>query len=145
MNLSVYDDGPGDGRPNYGGITYATSSSGPFDPRLSPTYRPSNRTAAFFILDADGRTTVPCPDAARWRRWMTHSPLRVLKQEILKSGVRVSTVFVGVADCLWETEVTGGSAEHEAYMAYSTYAAAEAGHAAIVAELSRGTRGIRLR
>jgi hypothetical protein len=120
------------------------SSSGPMT-RIVDKRQYKTTPSLFLILDTDGRTPVPESDAAKWRQWMSHSPLRVLKQETLKDGTRVSTVFVGVAECLWETEVAGGHADHDAHMAYMTYAAAETGHKAIVAELSRGSRAIRIR
>ncbi len=91
-----------------------------------------------FILDADGKTPIPCDDTLTWARWF-ESASRVVRQDSVRlpSGVTVtvSTVFLGLDHSfghgdpiLWETMIFGG--DHDGYQQrYSTYKDAFAGHA----------------
>lgn len=85
-----------------------------------------------YILDADGKTPIPC-DLATWARSL-ESRSRSLKRETVVEGVEVSTVFLGLdhsfgqgPPLLWETMIFGGP--HNQYQdRYSTYDEAMAGH-----------------
>lgn len=104
--------------------------------------RPNTR-GRFYTLAVDGKTPELEPNAERWQRWMAHSPVRVVKQDVLENGSFVSTVFVGVEGALWQSLVIRADASEEARY-YNSFDAAEAGHGALLAA-ERGTRAIRMR
>lgn len=121
-------------------------------PEAQPRPRVVGQIAEFYTLAADGRRPQPEADPQKWHRWMSHSQLRVLRQETLPDGTFISTVFMGVEHgvrlgephvMLWQTAVFSQT-EPVADVFYGTYAAALAGHEAIVTRL-RGGRAIRLR
>jgi hypothetical protein len=89
-----------------------------------------------YILGGRG-TPILERDLGRWSEWLEQSENRVLKQDTLSSGVRVSTVFVGIdynfnfyrsgRPLLWETMIFGG--HHDGYcQRYATRKDALAGH-----------------
>lgn len=91
-----------------------------------------------------GKATVPCEDLIEWARWYEQAARdgsrRVASWE--KDGVRVSTVFLAIdhrfdggPPLLFETMVFGGPLDNEQER-YTTWAEAEAGHAAMVARVS---------
>ncbi|MGC2658832.1 MAG: hypothetical protein WA324_12815 [Bryobacteraceae bacterium] len=88
-----------------------------------------------------GQSIVPEPDLLTWARWFETAKRHVALTE-LPGGVKVSTVFLGLdhsfgADeepLLFETMVFGGPHDQDQYR-YPTWAAAEAGHAAVVKRL----------
>jgi hypothetical protein len=98
---------------------------------------------AFYILDGRGKP-VPEPDLGRWEEWFRCSQNRVLKQDVLSGGVRVSTVFLGFdynlsgngPPLLWETMIFGGG-DDRACQRYGSRKDALAGHVRAV-EMAKG-------
>lgn len=92
-----------------------------------------------YILDVDGNP-VPCEDVVAWGEWMEDAERRVINSVHPKTGVRVSTVFLGIdhgwddrkPPLLWETMVFGGPS-NGTMNRYSTLAEAQDGHRQMVA------------
>jgi hypothetical protein len=93
-----------------------------------------------YKLDADGKTPILCHDLMEWATSFEDESSRVVKQEDVAEGVKVSTVFLGLdhqwqptgPPLLWETMIFGGP--HDEYQThYSSYDDAVAGHAKAVA------------
>jgi len=89
-----------------------------------------------YILE--GKKPKLVEDALEWARWFETAD-RHVAQTILPSGVRVSTVFLGLdhsfcdgEPILFETMVFGKCKYDEYQERYSTYEEAEIGHARIV-------------
>jgi hypothetical protein len=87
-----------------------------------------------YILD--GHTPKRCDDIRAWSEWRRTENRRVALDEI--NGVTVSTVFLGLdhghgsgEPVLFETMVFGGALDEEQER-YTTWDAAEEGHAAMV-------------
>jgi hypothetical protein len=87
----------------------------------------------------DGKTPKRCNDLREWGEWRRSTDRRIARDEI--NGVTISTVFLGIdhgfgygAPVLFETMVFGGELDQEQER-YTTYEAAEAGHAAMVARV----------
>lgn len=94
-----------------------------------------------------GHETVPCDDILEWARAFESVERHV--GETTLNGVRVSTVFLGIAMPEWdpampwrrramlfETMVFGGALDQREWR-YETWHEAEAGHAAVVAWAQR--------
>jgi hypothetical protein len=88
-----------------------------------------------YILDADGKTPIPC-DLMTWAQWFEKRPVRALLRETVREGVDVSTVFLGIdhqygdgPPLLWETMIFGGPRDGDQWR-YPTYDEAMAGHEA---------------
>lgn len=85
-----------------------------------------------YILAADGRTAVECPDLIEWASWFEKADRTVRKTKV--GPVEVSTVFLaldhqygGGAPLLFETMVFGG--EHDQHQERcSTWDQAESQH-----------------
>src|ERR1700733_5289480 len=82
-----------------------------------------------YVLDENG-DPVREPDMAKYGAFLA-SDAKVVKQDILPDGTRVSTVFTGIDYCspprLWETMIFGGA--HDQYQdRYSSSEDALAGH-----------------
>lgn len=93
----------------------------------------------FYILDPDGTTRHA--DIHAWAEWAAHHERQVALSDL--GDIFVSTVFIGHdmsllegPPLLFETMIFGGPRDRD-QRRYSTRAEAEAGHAAIVAELQR--------
>lgn len=91
-----------------------------------------------YILDAQGNPKLA--DLFTWAEWFEKSmDERILRQTRLEPDVLVSTVFLGLDHrfsgkgdpLLWETLVFGGALDGE-QQRYSSRAAADRGHDAIV-------------
>jgi hypothetical protein len=81
---------------------------------------------AGFILN-EKRQVVPCDDLDEWVEWMATSLEQRVVAKTHVGGYRVSTVFTGERrEALFETAILGAPRIVERY---STWAAAEAGHA----------------
>lgn len=93
----------------------------------------------FYVLD--GHEPVPVDDALDWGRWLeVADEARTVAVTRTPAGT-VSTVFLGLnhrfgpgPPLLFETMIFGGKRD-QAMWRYSTWAEAEAGHAAAVAAL----------
>jgi hypothetical protein len=98
--------------------------------------------ATYYTLDADGQP-VPCDDVIAWSLWFETADRHVAQDADEATGVRVSTVFLGLdhqwkhgaPPLLWETLIFGGARDGETYR-YSSRAAALDGHRAICRELA---------
>jgi len=94
----------------------------------------------FQLYKLNGRELVPCDNVLDWARWFETADRHVA--ETIVGDARVSTVFLGLdhgfGNCdqpiVFETMVFGGNNDG-ACQRYSTWAEAEAGHAAIVDQL----------
>ena len=98
----------------------------------------------YFILDEDGKPKHE-PDSMKWAAWFEKSTFegtRIVSQNDVEDGVRVSTVFLGLSHnfmdrdgsdpILYETMIFGG--HHDMYQKrYRTRAQAMVGHAQAVA------------
>lgn len=81
----------------------------------------------------DGHEPVQCADLSEWAQWFDTSK-RIVAQDDLSDGTRVSTVFLGIdhnfsggPPLLFETMIFGGA--NDGYQVrYSTWAEAEDGH-----------------
>ena len=100
----------------------------------------------YWILD--GQMPVPCADAYTWAQWLVESKHPYVVETMLLEDVRVSTVFLGLdhrigtgLPLLFHSQVFGGALDGTIKY-YSTWAEAEAGHAALVAhvQVSLGER-----
>ena len=87
---------------------------------------------SMYTLDSTG-TPVPSEDAREWGRWMEGGN-RIIQRTELESGVRVSTVFLGIdhnffggEPLLFETMIFGGPLD-EYQWRYSTRQEALKGH-----------------
>lgn len=81
---------------------------------------------------------VQCDDLMEWAAWFEGTKNRIVAQTEVADGVAVSTVFLGLdhqfgsgPPLLFETMVFGGPLDEDQER-YSTWAAAERGHAATV-------------
>ena len=91
-----------------------------------------------FILA--GKTVVPCHDLLTWGKWVQTADRNVARDFI--GATRISTVFLGLdhnyeddgEPLIFETMVFGGPLDGE-MVRYSTWEAAEKGHAAMVARV----------
>lgn len=108
-----------------------------------------------YVLDAAG-VPVPEPDLLKWAAWYGKGKNRVTAQDRLPNGALVSTIFLGLdyrpiatsdvgAPVLWETMVLDAPDGDHRQTRYTTQDAARAGHAEVVAEVSRLTRRRRRR
>jgi hypothetical protein len=86
-----------------------------------------------YILDDKG-SPIPEEDLFKWAKWMQETNLRKVAVNTTSSGVRISTVFLGLdhsfgegEPILWETMIFGGP--HDQYQErYTSLAAAVEGH-----------------
>jgi hypothetical protein len=86
-----------------------------------------------YILDDKGNP-VPESNIRKWGTWMQNGEQRRVAWDVLESGVKVSTVFLGLdhgwdggPPVLWETMVFGGP--HDEYQErYTSLAAEKEGH-----------------
>lgn len=93
-----------------------------------------------YVLNAEGEPE-PCEDLYAWGAWMQKGN-RIVQQDTLPDGVRVSTVFLGLdhsfglgPPLLWETMIFGGP--HDSYQErHSSIDGARRGHETALA-LSR--------
>jgi hypothetical protein len=89
-----------------------------------------------YFLDQDNKA-VP---ASIWE-WSFDKAKRIVGDTILESGVRISTIFMGIDHAgegspqLFETEIQDGERHGELWR-YATWEEAEAGHQRLVRELS---------
>lgn len=88
-----------------------------------------------YILD--GTTVRSCDDLLTWARWYETAERRV-ERTTVADGIEVSTVFLGMnyqygdgPPLLFETMIFGGPMDED-QARWSTWAAAEQGHAAMV-------------
>ena len=96
--------------------------------RLTPIDIPQPET---YVLDDKG-DPVREPDIVKWGAFLA-SDAKLLKQDVLPNGTRVSTIFIGIgidslsAPRLWETMIFGGT--HDRYQdRYRSREDALAGH-----------------
>lgn len=91
------------------------------------------------------RDGTPC-DTEEWMRLLSDPEYKILKQEILPNGKKVSTVWLGLdhqfgsgEPLIFETMVfpSSGNYHDEQCKRYSTEAEALAGHERIVKELTK--------
>lgn len=96
-----------------------------------------------YVLNNE-REPVEEPDVLKWGAWLEEAgDNRVVGRTTVAPGVDVSTVFLGLdhnfapegPPLLFETMVFGGSADQSCWR-YATWEEAEAGHAAVVKQLS---------
>lgn len=76
-----------------------------------------------YILDDTGEFAVPCPDIIEWGSWFDkNSSQRIVAQEEIDDGTRISTVFLGIdhgfskdsdTPILWETLVSGPNRDED--------------------------------
>ncbi len=93
-----------------------------------------------YILDG---TTPRQVDLMTWAKWSEDDSKRIVQQDTLPDGVKVSTVFLGLdhsfgmggPPILWETMIFGGPHDDEQWR-YTSHADALAGHATAL-ELAR--------
>lgn len=92
-----------------------------------------------------GHDVVPCDDVMEWARRLGDSDARRVALDLV-GDVTVSTVFLGIdhsfrngPPILFETMVFGGPLD-EAMERYSTWDAAEAGHALMVEAVRRAEK-----
>ena len=86
----------------------------------------------------DGHKPVPCHDLMAWGQWLQSAPNRVVARTMVREGVEVSTVFLGLdhqfsngAPLLFETMVFRNG-DGQDMDRYSTWDEAVAGHEAMV-------------
>ena len=97
----------------------------------------------YYILE--GRTPIPVADVREWGRWLEgQKGKRHVADMTLPSGVRVSTVFLGLdhsfgdgPPMLFETLIFGGPSDGEMWR-YSTWEEAETGHKVALALAEAG-------
>jgi hypothetical protein len=90
-----------------------------------------------------GKKAIPVEDLIEWAKWFETAD-RAVKQETLKNGYYVSTVFLGIdynfmegKPLLFETMVFKGKEGDLDMARYSTWEEAEAGHKRIVKKWSK--------
>jgi hypothetical protein len=95
----------------------------------------------FYILDAN-RNVIPCPTVTQWGAWMESFEKRRVASTECGTGVRVSTVFLGLdhnfgdgPPLVFETMVFGGTFDEECERC-ATWAEAEAQHRAMVEKVT---------
>jgi hypothetical protein len=95
----------------------------------------------------DGHVPVPCADVLTWAQWFETAD-RGVATDTLPTGVRVSTVFLGVdhgfsmaqRPVLFETMIFGGPHDQDTWR-YATWEEAEKGHRQAVLDAARAITG----
>lgn len=91
-----------------------------------------------YLPGSDGRTLVEA-DPAEWMLWFGANPGQRIVGHTRVNGAVVSTVFIGLEGCLFETLVWSGPCRNIDDR-YTTWGEAERGHEAIVARVRAAQR-----
>lgn len=79
-----------------------------------------------------GKLAVPEPNWFKWAMWFGTSDRQIAFTVI--GPIKISTIFMGVGNCMFETMIFRGGEGDEQYR-YSSWEEAEAGHARAVAQV----------